>query len=254
MLKLLPLLLFVAPAFAQTPTPANAETVEKTITALKDASKKPVDERVAVIRAAADVVDVKVIKEVASGLRDRDDAIKTATIEALRFMQHPSALDALHNTLKRDKKLRKNAELHAALIRAVGQHGSPESIDLLVDNLFAGDDYGVIRARIAALGNVRDKQAVDALFRLMKSGGRRRVQPFMKSLRLSLMVLTGADQGESQDLWHSWWNNNKKTLEVAQKEPRLPAKDQRDWDRFWGRERTYQRNKKRGERGQDPEN
>ena len=40
---------------------------------------------------------------------------------------------------------------------------------------------------------------------------------------------------------------------VAEKTPKLPEQMQRRWDRFWGNEQRYERTKKRGERGNDPE-
>jgi hypothetical protein len=239
---------------AAPPQETDEAKIEATLEDLRVAlkSKQP-EVRAQGITTAARVVDVKVVVAVSKGLKDRDRTVITATIEALRFTAHPKALQALNDTLKRNKNLAKDVELSVQLIRAVGQHGDVSSVPILQDKLFSAPDYTVVRARIAALGNIRDRQAVEALLALMKSASRRNVQPYMESLRVSLMVLTGTDQGKSQDLWIKWWNENKRTFEVLPQEPALPEAMQRRWNQFWGRERTYDRKKKRGERGQDPE-
>ncbi len=58
----------------------------------------------------------------------------------------------------------------------------------------------------------------------MRVAGRENVQNNMGHFRTALMVLTGVDKGTSQDLWIEWWNGIR-----------------------------YDRGKKRGDRGQDPE-
>ena len=139
-------------------------------------------------------------------------------------------------------------------IRALAQHGSPKSIETITDDLFSVREREAVTARILSLSGIRHDDSVHALFDIMKSAGRGKVQPYMDEFRISLMVLTGVDQGQSQDAWNTWWNKNKKTFKVATKQPLLPESVQRRFDNFWGNRRKYQRNKKRGDRGQDPEN
>ena len=75
----------------------------------------------------------EVIEWIAKGLKDEDPEVRAATIESLRFMEHPDANDVLVTTLRRDKKLRKNPELYEALIKAVCQHADPKAFSLIAD-------------------------------------------------------------------------------------------------------------------------
>jgi hypothetical protein len=111
----------------------------------------------------------------------------------------------------------------------------------------------VVQARIWAIANIRHADSVAALVGMMRSGGRERVQEYMGDFRVGLMMLTGQDHGRSQDAWQAWWNENKKRVEVAPEAPRLPAVEQRAWEYFWGLPATYERGKKRGDRGREPE-
>ena len=100
---------------------------------------------------------------------------------------------------------------------------------------------------------IRHKESVEAVFGMMQKAGPLKVQGAMKEFRLSLMVLTGQDQGESRDLWVRWWQDNKKTFEIPKKPPRLPAPLQKQWDYYWGLYHVEGRKKERTDRGDDPE-
>lgn len=241
-----------APAQAAQTPPPTAEEIKAAVAELNDAFVKgKTPERVQAIQKNARIVDAKVIECVAKGLKDDDALVLDAAIEALRFMKHPDALDALQATVKREKRLEKLPESRAKLFKAIGQHGSPKSIALLADNLFSTQDYKVIEARVLGLANIRDKQSVEQLIGLMRVAGRDKVQPFMAHFRMALMVLTSVDQGVSQDSWMSWWNAHKDDFSVAATPPPLPKEMQMKWDYFWGNEVERPRGKKRGERGDD---
>lgn len=233
------------------PDPARVEAAVK---ALREASKsRDADELAITIQASSGVLDAKVIGLIAKGLNHKAESVQSAALYALRFMDHPASVKALHNLVKRDRKLHKYPERYENVLRAIGQHGDVASIPILLDKFFTVQDNRVIKARIYSLGNIRSPEAVEAIFGVMKSGDRKRVQNYMREIRISLMTLTGVDQGTSQDLWIKWWNDNKRKLAVAPKAPRLPEAVKRRWDSFWGYRRTYDRSKKRGERGNDPE-
>ncbi|TDJ66846.1 MAG: hypothetical protein E2O39_15740 [Planctomycetota bacterium] len=256
MLQLLIVSALLAPIPVQDegrPAPDTAR-VEAAVMALRVASKaKDPAELVIAIQGQSDVLDAEVVGWIAKGLNHKDESVQNASLYALRFMDHPAAVKALHKLVKRDRKLHKSPERYENVLRAIGQHGDVASIPILLDKFFNVQDHKVIKARIYSLGNIRSKESVKALFQVMKSGDRKRVQNYMKEIRISLMTLTGVDQGTSQDLWIKWWNNNKRTLEVAPRAPLLPEAVKRRWDSFWGNRRTYDRSKKRRERGSDPE-
>lgn len=239
-------------ALPQGTEPPTTEQVEATVADLKEAfAKGEVEERIEAVAKASSVPDKEVAKWVARGLSDSDETVVVAAIESLRFMDHPAALDQLHGTYKRDRKLRSHETLAGALLRAIGQHGDPSSIPVLADAPFSTINNPAIRARILGLGNIRDEQSVEELMGLMKKVSRHELQPFMGEFRLALMRLTGHDEGKSVDLWMKWWNNNKRTFEVAEQPPKLPRVEQVRWDDYWGNEMPRQRSKKRGDRGDD---
>jgi hypothetical protein len=124
------------------------------------------------------------------------------------------------------------------LIRAIGQHGSPTSIDVLNDNPWSTPDAQVLQARILGLGRIRTKAAVKAVTDLMEIAGANKIEPFMKDFRLSLWALTGADQGESRDSWLKWYRDNKDKLTVAPAPAAEPKELARRWRRYWAKPGT----------------
>ena len=250
---LLTTLLTVAPPVqAEQKSPPSAEQVTEAVDALEQAFKKGESpERIAAVEAGTGVLDAKVIDWIAKGLTDRDPEVQKAALESLRFMAHPAALDALHKSYKRNKKLLEHEELGAALLRAIGQHGSEKSIDVLSDSFFKPLNHKAIQARILGLGNIRANESVEELMAMMAKVGRHKARPYMGEFRLALLRLTGSDNGKSVDLWVSWWNKAKRELEVSPQAPLLPKADQKRWDSYWGNPKKYEREQRRGDRGED---
>lgn len=227
--------------------------VEDTVEALEKAFEDgDVEARINALNKALDVPHEDVVELVAVALGDRDPTVVDTALETLRFLEHDAALDALHKTLARDKRFKADQELTPKLLRAIGQHGNPKSISVLTKDLFRGSlekQREITGARILALGQIRSKQSVEALVSLMNKASHKNVYPHMDELRLSLMVLTGADHGKDREQWQLWWNENKKELVVGEELPLLPERDKRRWDRYWGNAQEYERRTKRGERG-----
>ena len=234
-----------------TDTPST-DQVKATVKAVEEALHKgePAD-RIAALAKASSVPDTAVAEAVAKALKDRDESVQKAALESLRFMDHPEALDALHSCYKKNSSLRKSDSLSGVLLKAIGQHGDSSSIKVLSDSPFSTVNGAAIRARILGLGNIRDKQSVEELVALMKKVSRRKIEPFMGEFRLAMLRLTGQDEGRSVDLWMKWWNNNKRTFKVAEVAPKMPRRDQEEWDDYWGNMAPRERSKKRGERGGD---
>jgi len=252
MIQLLPIALLTALALPQDIEAPTADQVKKTVTEVSEAlSKGEPAARVAALAKASSVPDAAVAKAVARALTDKDASVQTAALESLRFMEHPAALEALHSCYKRNTTLRKNDQLSGVLLKAIGQHGDPSSIAVLSDSPFSTVNGPAIKARILGLGNIRDKGSVEALVGLMKKVSRRKIEPFMGEFRMSMLRLTGHDEGTSVDLWMKWWNNNKRTFKVAEVAAPMPRMDQVRWDDYWGNEKTRKRGEKRGDRGND---
>ena len=210
---------------------ATCDALEKAL--VKGAQKEDVARA---LRGALEVVDARVIEVIdAKGLRSDDPETRDPAVEALGRMDHPDALKALHEALKRDRKELQDAPpRYAALLRAIARHGKESSIPALVEDLFQSPDRGVIQARILGLGHIRSTKSVEELIRLMRSAPRPRVSDHMETFRTALVVLTGEDKGTDQELWINWYGDHKSKLEVAPEMPELPRELRRRWNVFWG--------------------
>ena len=258
MIELLLSTILLAPPLPQDETPApeppDPELVAKTVERLETAYRsKDTEEQVRAIGEAGRVADAAVVKSLAKGLRQKDPALKEAVLQALRWMDHPDALKTLHRTYKSDRAIKKDPELSASLLKAIGQHGDRSSISILSDDPFSTRNYQAIKARVLGLGNIRDRKSVEALLGLMKSSAPRYVDDRMEDFRLALIMLTGTDQGPSSQMWLRWWNDNKKSFEVSPDVPELPRGRRQQWIYYWGLDRDYGRTQRRENRGKDGE-
>lgn len=248
------LALALAPLLPQRPERAapDRERVLDALAALEESfAKGTAEQRVEAVRQQGEVPDAKVVDWLEKALRSQEPELRQAAVQALRYQAHPDALELLERTLRRDRSLRDEPELHAALVKAIGQHGSEGSIDLLADDLWAVRDEPVVQARILALGHIRSAKSARALFALMRKESRERVQQRIGEFRLALVVLLGVDEGDSQDAWTKWWNDHGAKLVVAPEEPLLPQALARRWASFWGRAPARERPPKRGDRGRE---
>ncbi len=244
----------------QDPTPAvDPERVAATVARIEEALDGGVEaaqERQAALRAATEVPAPEVVDALERAFRykgDDADEVKQAAIQALRFLQHPDARVALEKTFRKNRAIRKHETLSGAILKAIAQHRSPESVDLLADDPFETRSYPATQARIRGLGMIRSRASLEALLRLMRSTDQRSVDRHMGDFRLALMVLTGTDQGPSSAAWLRWWSDHDDDFEVAPTRPPLPRAETRRWVEYWGLEADYGRTKRREDRGDDPE-
>ena len=247
--------LAVAPAQEDEPKGPTKEEVAIAVKALKAGlAKKEASERIAALEAAAPVVHEDVVKAITAALTDDSTDVRDFTVDLLGRIDEPSALTALHAYAKKHRRTLPDDPEHFILVlKSVARHGDTSSIDLLTEKFFEVHHHHLIRARILCLANIRDKRAVEALFDQMTRTARTRISPHILEFQLAFNVLLGVDVGANQDRWMSWWSDNKKSYELPEAQPKLPEPSLVTWQEFWGLERTYSRNKKRGERGQDPE-
>jgi hypothetical protein len=246
----MPSTLSTRPSVAQAPKRSAAvqSAIDALTKALQDGDKAA---RVRAIETAAPLSDPALVPLFGKGLWDRDAGVRDAAIQALRFCREPGALGALEDYAKRDGGLRKQAGAYTAVLKAIAQHASASSIDLLVDDLWSVPDPGVIQARILGLARIREPRALEKLFGLMRQAGGPKIAPYMDEFRMALMLLTGADHGTSQDAWLAWWNEHRGKLVVAAAPPPLPKQLQRRWEQYWGLELSNPRPEKRSDRGKD---
>jgi hypothetical protein len=217
------------------PAPPDPARVKTAVAELKEAFAKPEPgARKRAVDASATLADGEVVALIGKGLGDKDPGVQKAAIEALRFNPHKKALEELHARAK-VKAAKDDLPTYATLVRAIGQHGSPTSIDILTDNPWSTPDAQVLRAKLLGLSRIRTKEAVKATTDLMEIAGVNKVEPFMKDFRLALWALTGADQGESRDLWLKWYRDNKDKLKVAEAPPAEPKELATQWQAYWAR-------------------
>jgi len=236
----------------------DPQLIEEAVKELKQAfTKGKTPERLEALKDYGAVNDAKVIDWIAKGLKARDTAVQSASIECLRWLEHPDALDCLHTSLAKDKKLKKDDALYEQLIKAVGQHHNPKSIDFLLDGALAQAAKKVQVARIYSLGNIRDKESVEALMDVMQrtaSGGKkgRGKQPLMTEIDISLQMLTGEEFGRDEAAWLKWWRASKKEFEVSPKVGQVRPKVRKVWGKYWGLAKADAAGKK-GRDGKDGE-
>lgn len=231
------------------PPPPSRELVDATVTTLKKAfGGKELAPKLEAIDAARDVPDAKVVAALAKGMKEEAE-VREATLDALRWMDHPDALDELHGLYRRDKKLGEDEKLFPLLLKAIAQHANPGSIEVLADDPFRHGGGPELEARILGLGRIRDVRAVEELIGMMQLVGPAKLAGRMDEFRMALMHLTGVDRGTSQEAWVAWWNENRKSLELPEGTPLLPEAMQRRWDSYWGEEHVRGRAKKREDRG-----
>jgi hypothetical protein len=244
----LPLLL---PA-AQSPAPADPARVKTAVVELEKAWKSSeAGERIRAIQAHATVADAEVVKLIAKGLKDKQLDVQKASIEALRWINHPDALAQLQSAAKDSKFYKDQPVVFGSLLKAVGQYGNKSSIPVLTSDVWSVQEQSVIQARILGLGRIRTHESVEALMDLMKVAGTRRIENFMGDFRLALMTLTGADMGSSALAWQQWWSDNKSKLKIAPQPGELPKELDRRWKYYWGELTEEDRPRKRSERGKD---
>lgn len=240
------------PGATEQAKPASAEAVKAAVADIEKALKgKDAAAKVDSIKKNSVTVDAKVAEAIAKGLREKESEVRLAAIDALRFMPHPEALKALEQWLRTERGVKDDAEVYAAALKGLGQHGSKGSIDLLLEDLWTVPDHAVLQARILSMGRIRDRAAVESLMDLLKSAGPNKVDPYMGEFRLALMALTGVDQGKSRDMWTRWWQDQKDKFVLPKTEPDLPKADSWRWKTYWGEQMGQPRGEKRGERGTD---
>ncbi len=234
----------------ESPSPALVEeTVERLEQAYEANDRTTIQ---AAMEAATQVLHPAVIREVRRALQNKDLEVVLAGVHALRWMDHDDVLDALHGAAK-DKRLMKEAPVAGAILKAIGQHADPRSIAILAQDPTESLDRVPVQARILGLGRIRSKDSVAALMKLMAetagAAGHRRFAGWMEDFRLSLMILTGVDQGKTPEHWERWWRENQKTFVLPPEPPPLPKAQRTRWNVFWGNPKDYERSPLREDRG-----
>jgi hypothetical protein len=225
-----------APADEREAAAALDERAEAAAKALEKGlkSKDPGERRTAVL-AASDIPHAKVAKALGKAAGDKDMSVRIAAFDALGTLGQEDALEALHRVARKAKQMKDEPAALAALYRAIGRHGAKDSIDVLLDDPWLTMDDTVVKARVYALGNVREVESVEGLFSLMNLARPLPGEdaPFMPHFRVALARLTGTDQTTNKSLWQDWWREHEQGFAVSPEAAPMPAELQQPWDEFW---------------------
>lgn len=236
LLALLPLFAQPQEEGAQPPPAPDPARVEAALAALESAWKGgEAGEQVRAIEGAADLGDAQVIAAIARGLDQREAAVRDAAVAALRYQPHPAALERLHAALRKAPRSPDEDRRVSELVLAVGQHESVSSLELLEDGALDRTREHTTRARIRALGRVRDPAAIEALIALMNKAGNgaRGGGAFEVDFRLSLWALSGIDVGQTRESWMRWWNDSKRDFRVPPEPAQEPRALAQRWRALW---------------------
>ena len=207
---------------------------------------KEANERQAALVDAAKTPYPDVIKAFGKVLEGSSGDLAMIAAELLGQMKEQQALDELRRfATRRRKVLAKNPGLQEEVFRAMGRHQSPEVIPLLIKGAFEEENSMIRRARVFAVANTRSAAAAKAIFSEMKKTDEKRLRGRLANIRPALIHVTGPDAGK--DL--QWWEANRRTFEVPDQAPKLSGDFATQWAQFWGEDRTYERRKKRSDRG-----
>ena len=207
------------------------EATELLETALKS---RELDLILVAIEDAGRIADKNVVKQLGKAIKHKEAVVRMDALTALRFNESPEAFKVLVK-LKKYKPIIEDPACAEAYYMALGQKADIKALPILTDKLHIterGDK--ATRARIVAIGRIRDPKSVEALMDMLVSGSARRRHPNIKEIHLCLTVLTGADVKSSGDAWQEWWNENKKGLKVSKEEQEATTKRARaTWKTLW---------------------
>jgi len=218
-----------------------AEALAKMKAAIKSESDVVILDAIAY---AAEVEDKKIIGEFYKLLKHKSVDIRLAALEAMRFNKHDEALKRLLS-FGSNKLLENDAEYLAEYIYALGQKADKKAAKLIKNDLVmtSAHDGDVLKARVYALGRIREVDSIETLLQLSQSGGgggggrrgRGRATAKMRvEIQTSLSVLTGVELGNEVLDWTNWWSDNKRSFKVTKAESKIDdRKLQAKWDSLW---------------------
>ena len=147
--------------------------------------------------------------------------LRGTAIEALGTRFDPTArkkaAKALAARLGRLSKKEEDADELMKSITALHDLAQKVSIKALLSDIDRNTDGKVARARMMAVANVPDAEAIDSLIKF--AGKSRRMANRGKVVRDALIYATGERIKGDVDMWRSWWKENKRNFDfqAAQK-------------------------------------
>ncbi|MDQ7779103.1 MAG: HEAT repeat domain-containing protein, partial [Planctomycetota bacterium] len=216
------------PAETEQPPPELKPTPQQVDQALKDFDSKYrtqiAEDRVLAVETLIGVKDPRVTKTLCNVLKgDRETTVQIAALKVLVQHKDPNAvpvLTSIFDDCKEDK-----ITLAIEICQALGAFADPRAVKSLSSDLWRINERNVIRARIQALGEIRDKSSIDALIRMMWSKHRKNGMVQFDAIRDALKKLTHLDFGGNRTDWQNWWSKNKNSFQVPKDPPPSKTKN-----------------------------
>jgi hypothetical protein len=169
---------------------------------------------------------------VGDALRNKEELIRTAAIQALRYNPDKTAFVELLNQ-RGNKSILGNAKSAEQYYLSLGQHADKRALPYLIRDLGGrGRRDPVLRAKVLAIGRIKEWGSIDALIKFVLRGGRR--SSARDSAFTSLTVLTGHKEHKGNAIaWARWWKANRRKFKFPDKEPELSKVQARIWTSTW---------------------
>ncbi len=198
------------------PTDKDGEAAARKLR--EDAAKSSIDGKIIAIQEALKTEHEKVIRVVGEMLLTEADSVRIAGAAALADVDHPASAEALSAALL--PNLRRE-EVFPAICKAIGGLGWQSPAGRLNDFLSKvgdADTRAALPDAIRALGQLGSPTSIDPLIDLLEkleNGGRRNPWPNEGALRRSgeeaLRSITGLDFRKVTE-WAPWWRSNQEIL------------------------------------------
>ncbi len=228
-----------ARAFVTNPAAADVEAaIAELQTAVKEGDELSSLEAV---RKVGLLVSPEAVEALERLHRARSTAVVAASLEALGYMPMKEAVKALNGLYRRYSQLRDDEYMLPVLLKAIGRHGDPSSVEVLSNKPLKNLTHASGTARILGLARIRENASVEALMKGMTLGGsdiRRRATivgapRFGAEFQLALSVLTGQEIGPVKVPWLDWWRDAKKTFKVDAVRPKISPDLVAAWESYW---------------------
>lgn len=156
--------------------------------------------------------------------KDKESKVRAAAALALGQQKDPEVVPSLCDAMDANHDM---PEAMAVICGVLGAFGDKRAVHALESDLWKTKTGYVIDARIAALGKIRDKSAIDALLDLTYIAPAAALAPYAAAIAKSLHELTDQNFGTDRDAWKKWWRENKETFEFPAKEEKDPRRGPR---------------------------
>lgn len=191
-----------------------AKKLERDITSFEATMKGGVEQdKIDAAQKLIDSKDPKVVKPLCSVFKDPSVKLKDMVVAPILTLDVKNGLPVILAWLKTEQNMKSVAKAWDA----IGETGDLRAVGPAEDSVLEVSAMEVSKARIKALGNMKDKQVVDFLIDLpFKFKGKGRGPGGGGGLReeckRSLNKLTGQDFGEDWNEWKKWWRDNQKSF------------------------------------------